>query len=71
MIHDIDIILSIINSPIQDIHTVGAPVITQLTDIANARIVFKNGCTANITVSQFHGKCTTDAYFSAWEIPLC
>jgi predicted dehydrogenase len=52
MIHDIDIILSIINSPIQDIHTVGAPVITQLTDIANARIIFKNGCTANITVSR-------------------
>ncbi|WP_446009153.1 Gfo/Idh/MocA family oxidoreductase [Candidatus Electrothrix sp.] len=52
MIHDIDIILSIINSPIQDIHTVGAPVITRLTDIANARIVFKNGCTANITVSR-------------------
>ncbi|MCW5205262.1 Gfo/Idh/MocA family oxidoreductase, partial [Desulfobulbus sp. N2] len=52
MIHDIDIILSIINSPIKDIHTVGAPVITPLTDIANARIVFKNGCTANITVSR-------------------
>jgi predicted dehydrogenase len=52
MIHDIDIILSIINSPIKDIHTVGAPVITQLTDIANARIIFKNGCTANITVSR-------------------
>ena len=52
MIHDIDIILSIIDSPIKDIHTVGAPVITQLTDIANARIVFKNGCTANITVSR-------------------
>ena len=52
MIHDIDIILSIINSPIKDIHTVGAPVITRLTDIANARIIFKNGCTANITVSR-------------------
>ncbi|MCI5149437.1 MAG: gfo/Idh/MocA family oxidoreductase, partial [Candidatus Electrothrix sp. MAN1_4] len=52
MIHDIDIILSIINSPIKHIHTVGAPVITQLTDIANARIIFKNGCTANITVSR-------------------
>ncbi len=52
MIHDIDIILSIIDSPIKDIHTVGAPVITQLTDIANARIVFENGCTANITVSR-------------------
>ncbi len=52
MIHDIDIILSIIDSPIQDIHTVGAPVITRLTDIANARIVFENGCTANVTVSR-------------------
>jgi predicted dehydrogenase len=52
MIHDIDIILSIIDSPIKDIHTVGAPVITRLTDIANARIVFENGCTANITVSR-------------------
>ncbi len=52
MIHDIDIILSMVNSPIQSIHTVGAPVITQLTDIANARILFANGCTANITVSR-------------------
>ncbi len=52
MIHDIDIILSIIHSPIKDIHTVGAPVITPLTDIANARIVFENGCTANVTVSR-------------------
>ena len=52
MIHDIDIILSIINSPIKDIHTVGAPVITELTDIASARIVFENGCTANVTVSR-------------------
>ncbi len=52
MIHDIDIILSIIDSPIESIHTVGAPVITKLTDIANARIVFENGCTANVTVSR-------------------
>ncbi|WP_417913545.1 Gfo/Idh/MocA family oxidoreductase [Candidatus Electronema sp. JM] len=52
MIHDIDIILSMVNSPIQGIHTVGAPVVTQLTDIANARVIFENGCTANITVSR-------------------
>lgn len=52
MIHDIDIILSMVKSPVRSIHTVGAPVITQLTDIANARIVFENGCTANITVSR-------------------
>jgi predicted dehydrogenase len=52
MIHDIDIILSIVNSPIVSILTAGAPVITKLTDIANARIIFQNGCTANITVSR-------------------
>jgi len=52
MIHDIDIILSIVDSPIVSILTAGSPVITQLTDIANARIIFQNGCTANITVSR-------------------
>jgi predicted dehydrogenase len=52
MIHDIDIILSIVKAPIDTIHTVGAPVITKLTDIANARIIFANGCTANVTVSR-------------------
>ncbi len=52
MIHDIDIILSIIDAPLETIHTVGAPVITELTDIANARLIFANGCTANVTVSR-------------------
>jgi len=52
MIHDIDIILSIVNAPIQTIHTVGVPVFTRTTDIANARLIFANGCTANITVSR-------------------
>lgn len=52
MIHDIDIILSIVDSPLKTIHTVGSPVMTQLTDIANARLIFENGCTANVTVSR-------------------
>ena len=52
MIHDIDIVLSIVNSPIKAIHTVGVPVVTPSTDIANARLIFENGCTANITVSR-------------------
>ena len=52
MIHDIDIILSIVNAPLTTIHTVGSPVITPLTDIANARLIFENGCTANVTVSR-------------------
>jgi predicted dehydrogenase len=52
MIHDIDIILNIIKSPLETIHTVGAPVVTDFTDIANARLIFKNGATANVTVSR-------------------
>ncbi|MGW8195572.1 MAG: Gfo/Idh/MocA family protein [Desulforhopalus sp.] len=52
MIHDIDIILNIIKSPIKTIHTVGAPVATSNTDIANARLIFENGATANVTVSR-------------------
>ncbi len=52
MIHDIDIILNIVKSPLQAIHTVGAPVVTANTDIANARLIFENGATANVTVSR-------------------
>ncbi len=52
MIHDIDIIMNIIQSPIKTIHTVGAPVATASTDIANARLIFENGATANVTVSR-------------------
>ncbi|MFV0439372.1 MAG: Gfo/Idh/MocA family protein [Desulfopila sp.] len=52
MIHDIDIILNIVKSPIRQIHTVGAPVATMTTDIANARLIFENGVTANVTASR-------------------
>ena len=52
MIHDIDIILSVVKSPLEAIHTVGVPVVTPSTDIANARLIFENGCTANVTVSR-------------------
>lgn len=52
MIHDLDIILSLVNAPITTIHAVGVPVFTRTTDIANARLIFANGCTANITVSR-------------------
>ncbi len=52
MIHDIDIILNIVKSPLLMIHTVGAPVVTGSTDIANARLIFENGATANVTVSR-------------------
>lgn len=52
MIHDIDIILNIVKSPLAKLHTVGAPVVTNTTDIANARLMFENGATANVTVSR-------------------
>lgn len=52
MIHDIDIILNIVKSPLKTIHTVGAPVVTKTTDLANARLIFENGATANVTVSR-------------------
>lgn len=52
MIHDIDIILSLVNSQIKHIDATGAPVLTDNIDIANARVKFENGCVANITASR-------------------
>jgi predicted dehydrogenase len=52
MIHDIDIILQIVRSPIVSIDAVGVPILSPREDIANARIKFANGCTANLTVSR-------------------
>lgn len=52
MIHDIDIILSIVNAPIRHIMPIGVPVLTHDEDIANARLEFANGCVANVTASR-------------------
>jgi len=52
MIHDIDIIRSLVQSPIQRIDAVGVNVISESEDIANARIVFESGCVANVTASR-------------------
>ncbi len=52
MIHDIDIILHVVPSPLQSIKTIGAPVVTRETDVATAQLFFENGCTANVTVSR-------------------
>ncbi|MGH7274270.1 MAG: Gfo/Idh/MocA family protein [Nitrospiria bacterium] len=52
MIHDIDIILSLVNSPVELIRAVGVPVISPQIDIANARIEFSSGCVANVTASR-------------------
>jgi predicted dehydrogenase len=56
MIHDIDIILSLVDSTISQIDAAGAPVLTDNIDIANARIKFDNGCVANITASRVSNK---------------
>jgi len=52
MIHDIDIVLGLVNSKIKKIEAVGVSVLTPFEDIANARITFKNGCIANLTCSR-------------------
>ncbi|MDD4980085.1 MAG: Gfo/Idh/MocA family oxidoreductase [Candidatus Omnitrophica bacterium] len=52
MIHDIDIVLGLVNSQIKKIEAVGIPVLTPLEDIANARLTFKNGCVCNLTASR-------------------
>ena len=52
MIHDIDIILSLVKSPIKSVSASGVSVISATPDIANARIEFENGCVANLTASR-------------------
>lgn len=52
MIHDIDIILSMVPSGIKVVNSVGVPVLSEEVDIANARLQFENGCVANVTASR-------------------
>ena len=52
MIHDIDVILSVVNSKVESINASGVSVISNSPDIANARIKFENGCVANLTSSR-------------------
>lgn len=71
MIHDLDIILDIVQSPVQSIDAVGVAILSDKEDIANARIHFQNGCIANLTASRITPKKTRkirffqqDAYIS-------
>ena len=52
MIHDIDVIASLVRSTVERVEAVGVPVLTNEPDIANARITFANGCVANVTASR-------------------
>ncbi|MBU4010811.1 MAG: gfo/Idh/MocA family oxidoreductase, partial [Proteobacteria bacterium] len=56
MIHDIDIIASLVKSEIKNIHAAGTAVITDQVDIANTRMEFENGCVANVTASRISTK---------------
>ena len=58
MIHDIDIILGLVRSPIKDIQAVGINVLTDKEDIANARLTFANGCVCNVTASRISPEVT-------------
>jgi predicted dehydrogenase len=71
MIHDLDLVLSMVNSPVRSVDAVGVPVLTTSIDIADVRIRFANGCVANVTASRVSAKrerklriFQPDAYFS-------
>jgi len=52
MIHDLEILLHIVSSPVREIHAVGVPVLSPTEDIANVRLLFDNGCVTNVTASR-------------------
>jgi predicted dehydrogenase len=52
MIHDLDIVLSFVNSPVQEMRAVGLSILSGKTDIANVRLEFASGCVANLTASR-------------------
>jgi predicted dehydrogenase len=52
MIHDLDVVLSLVGAGVESIEAVGVPVLTGRVDIANARLRFSNGCIANVTASR-------------------
>jgi predicted dehydrogenase len=56
MIHDLEIILHLVRSPVVSVDAVGVPVLTRREDIANARLRFANGCVANVTSSRVSDK---------------
>ena len=52
MIHDIDVVLSFVNSAVREVRAVGLPVVSNKVDIANVRLEFESGCVANLTASR-------------------
>jgi predicted dehydrogenase len=52
MIHDLDIVLSLVDSPVKEVRAVGLPILSGKVDIANVRLEFESGCVANLTASR-------------------
>ena len=52
MIHDLDVVLWLVNSPVKEIRAVGLPILSGKADIANVRLEFESGCVANFTASR-------------------
>src|SRR5213075_3142613 len=52
MIHDLDVVLAFVNSPVKEIRAVGLPILSSKVDIANVRMEFESGCVANFTASR-------------------
>lgn len=63
MIHDLDILLSLVKSPVKQIHASGVCVVSKTPDITNARIEFENGCVANLTTSRISMKAMRKSRF--------
>ena len=63
MIHDLDILLSLVKSPVKNIQASGVCVVSKSPDIANARIEFENGCVANLTTSRISMKSMRKSRF--------
>ncbi len=56
MSHDLDLVLAIAAAPVRDLHAVGKSLMTDSTDLANVRLLFEDGCVANMTVSRISHK---------------
>jgi len=69
MIHDIDLILSLVRSPIHSVDALGISVFDRLEDAANARIVFENGCVATLNASR--ASCVTSRKMQIWTAEGC
>jgi predicted dehydrogenase len=63
MVHDLDVVLSLVDSEVCEVRAAGVPIVTSKIDIANARIEFVNGCVANLTASRVSSERTRKVRF--------